>query len=166
MCAEIPELNYGTRVGNNEPGSIMWLATKQLKKSTTAYVILVQSQRSIFIFYHFNVKGLVKTLKLKLDSWQSYAIRLGCSCSETINFSKLTFKPEIISLILFLTKISNIHFKHENQLSIYQNMNHFQIMWVTVTCTQILQIALTIDENIFSIFFNTNDLEMFLKWIN
>ena len=40
-------------------------------------------------------------------------------------------------------------------------------MWVIVTYTQILQIALTIDENIFSNnFFNTNDLKMLLKWIN
>ena len=46
-------------------------------------------------------------------------------------------------------------------------MNYFQIMWVTVTCAQILQIALTINENIFfKYFFNTNNLEMFLKWIN
>ena len=46
-------------------------------------------------------------------------------------------------------------------------MNYFEIMWATVTCTQILQIALTIDENISSkSFFNTNNLEMFLKWIN
>ena len=69
---------------------------------------------------------------------------------------------------MFLTKNNqNRHFKHKNRLSIYQNMNYFQIMWVTVTCTQILQIALTIDENIFSkSFFNTNNLEMFLEWIN
>ena len=40
-------------------------------------------------------------------------------------------------------------------------------MWVTVTCTQILQSALTIDENVFSkSFFNTNNLEMFPKLIN
>ena len=40
-------------------------------------------------------------------------------------------------------------------------------MWVTVTCTQIVQIALTIDKDKFSkSCFNTNDLEIFLKWIN
>ena len=39
-------------------------------------------------------------------------------------------------------------------------------MWVTVTCTQILQIALTIGENIFSqSFFDTNNLEMFFELI-
>ena len=43
-------------------------------------------------------------------------------------------------------------------------MNYFQIMRVTVTYTQILQIVLTIDENIFSkSFFYTNNFEMFLK---
>ena len=45
------------------------------------------------------------------------------------------FKEEMVRLIIFLTKKHwNKHFKHENLLSIYENMNYFQIMWIYVTC--------------------------------
>ena len=63
------ELKYNTRVGSNEPGSVMWQVTRQFKTHysqfelshwninyslTTEYVILKQNQYSIFIFNQFH----------------------------------------------------------------------------------------------------------------
>ena len=41
----------------------------------------------------------------------------------------------MVTSVIFLIKIKlNRHFKHENPLSIYENMDYFQIMLVIVTC--------------------------------
>ena len=59
-----------------------------------------------------------------------------CSCSPIVNFLKVTFYHEMVSLVIFLIKKNHLnrHIKHENLLSIYENMDYFQIMLFTVTC--------------------------------
>ena len=58
-----------------------------------------------------------------------------CSCSPIVNFLKVIFYHEMVSLVIFLIKNHlNRHIKHENLLSIYENMDYFQIMLFTVTC--------------------------------
>ena len=37
----------------------------------------------------------------------------------------------MVTLVLFFIKILNRHIKHENLLSIYENMDYFQIMLFT-----------------------------------
>ena len=64
---EMPGLNHSTRVGSNEYGSIMWLATGQLRTPSsklekshwkinytviTEYVILAPNQHFILEFHH------------------------------------------------------------------------------------------------------------------
>ena len=97
----------------------------------------------------------------------SDAISLGCSCSQTVIFLKLIVKQERISLIIFFTKIyQNRHFQYENLLSIHENINYCQIMWVIATCKK-YQIALTVYENIFSKTFSMLILwKCFLKEFN
>ena len=49
-----------------------------------------------------------------------------CSCSPIVNFLKVTFYHEMVSLVIFLIKKHlNRHIKHENLLSIYENMGLF-----------------------------------------
>ena len=50
---------------------------------------------------------VLKYIKL-LGFANQASISLGCSCSLIINFLNLTFKQEVISLIIFLTKIIKI----------------------------------------------------------
>ena len=58
-----------------------------------------------------------------------------CSCSPIVNFLKVTFYHGMVTLVIFLIKNNlNRHIKHENLLSIYENMNYFQIMLFTATC--------------------------------
>ena len=58
-----------------------------------------------------------------------------CSCSPIVNFLKVTFYHGMVTLVIFLIKNNlNRHIKHENLLSIYENMDYFQIILFTVTC--------------------------------
>ena len=58
-----------------------------------------------------------------------------CSCSPIVNFLRVTFYHGMVTLVIFLIKNDlNRHIKHENLLSIYENMDYFQIMLFTVTC--------------------------------
>ena len=59
-----------------------------------------------------------------------------CSCSPIVNFFKFTFHHGMATSVIFLIKINlNRHIKHENLLSIYENMDYFQIMLFIVTCS-------------------------------
>ena len=51
-----------------------------------------------------------------------------CSCSPIVNFFKFTFH------ISHKKNNLNRQIKHENLLSIYENMDYFQIMLFIVTC--------------------------------
>ena len=58
-----------------------------------------------------------------------------CSCSPIVNFLKVTFYHGMVTLVIFLIKNNlNRHIKHENLLSIYENMDYFQIMLFIATC--------------------------------
>ena len=58
-----------------------------------------------------------------------------CSCSPIVNFFKVTFYYGMVTSVIFLIKNNlNRHTKHENLLSIYENMDYFQIMLFIVTC--------------------------------
>ena len=59
-----------------------------------------------------------------------------CSCSPIVNFFKFTFHHGMATSVIFLIKNNNLnrHIKHENLLSIYENMDYFQIMLFIVTC--------------------------------
>ena len=58
-----------------------------------------------------------------------------CSCSPIVNFLKVTFYHGMVTLVIFLIKKNNLnrHIKHENLLSIYENMDYFQIILFTVS---------------------------------
>ena len=59
-----------------------------------------------------------------------------CSCSPIVNFFKFTFHHGMATSVIFLIKINrNRNIKHENLLSIYENMDYFQIMLFIVTCS-------------------------------
>ena len=64
-----------------------------------------------------------------------------CSCSPIVNFFKFTFHHGMATSVIFLIKINlNRHIKHENLLSIYENMDYFQIMLFIVTCSKFQKI--------------------------
>ena len=65
-----------------------------------------------------------------------------CSCSPIVNFFKFTFHHGMATSVIFLIKKSNLnrHIKHENLLSIYENMDYFQIMLFIVTCSKFQKI--------------------------
>ena len=49
-----------------------------------------------------------------------------CSYSPIFNFLKVTFYHGMVTSVIFLIKNNlNRHFKHENRLSIYENMDYF-----------------------------------------
>ena len=55
-----------------------------------------------------------------------------CSCSPIVNFLKFTFYHEMVTSVIFLIKNNfNRHIKHENLLSIDENLDYFQIMSIT-----------------------------------
>ena len=55
-----------------------------------------------------------------------------CSCSPIVNFLKFTFYHGMVTSVIFLIKVHlNRHIKHENPLSIYENVDYFQIMSIT-----------------------------------
>ena len=58
-----------------------------------------------------------------------------CSCSPIVNFLEVTFYHGMVTSVIFLIKKNNLnrHIKHENLLSIYENMDYFQIMLFIVT---------------------------------
>ena len=59
-----------------------------------------------------------------------------CSCSPIVNFFKFTFHHGMATSVIFLIKKNlNRHIKHENLLSIYENMDYFQLMLFIVTCS-------------------------------
>ena len=67
-----------------------------------------------------------------------------CSCSPIDNFLKFTFHHGMVTSVIFLIKINLIrHIKHENPLSIYENVDYFQIMnirnveWFCINCSMI-----------------------------
>ena len=58
----------------------------------------------------------------------------------------------------------NGHIKHGNRLSIYENMDYFQIMYVTVTCWKCQNILHPcINKIYFYVFCYTNVVEILLK---
>ena len=58
-----------------------------------------------------------------------------CSCSPIVNILKFTFYHGMATSVIFLIKNNqNRHIKHENLLSIYENIDYFQIMLFIVTC--------------------------------
>ena len=64
-----------------------------------------------------------------------------CSCSPIVNFFKFTFHHGMATSVIFLIKNNlNRHIKHENLLSIYENMDYFQIMLLIVTCSKFQKI--------------------------
>ena len=56
-----------------------------------------------------------------------------CSCSPIVNFLRFTFYHGMVTSVIFLIKKNNLnrHIKHENPLSIYENVDYFQIMSIT-----------------------------------
>ena len=59
-------------------------------------------------------------------------IRGICSCILIVNFLKFTFYHGMVTSVIFLIKNNlNRHIKHENPLSIYENVDYFQIMSIT-----------------------------------
>ena len=87
-----------------------------------------------------------------------------CSCSPIVNFLKVTFYHGMVSLVIFLIKNNlNRHIKHENLLSIYENMDYFQIMLFTVTCWKFQKIQQPYIKIYFYVFFSTNIVEILLK---
>ena len=67
-----------------------------------------------------------------------------CSCSPIVNFLKFTFYHGMVTSVIFLIKNNlNRHIKHENPLSIYENVDYFQIMsitnleWFCINCSMI-----------------------------
>ena len=77
-----------------------------------------------------------------------------CSCSPIVNFLKVTFYHEMVSLVIFLIKNHlNRHIKHENLLSIYENIDYFQIMLFTVTCWKFQKIQQPYIKRYFYVFF-------------
>ena len=55
-----------------------------------------------------------------------------CSCSPIVNCFKFTFYHGMITSVIFLIKNNlNRHIKHENPLSIYEDVDYFQIMSIT-----------------------------------
>ena len=68
-----------------------------------------------------------------------------CSCSPIVNFFKFTFHHGMATSVIFLIKNNlNRHIKHENLLSIYENMDYFQIMLFIVTCSKFQKNIVTI----------------------
>ena len=87
-----------------------------------------------------------------------------CSCSPIVNFLKVTFYHGMVTLVIFLIKNDlNRHIKHENLLSIYENMDYFQIMLFTVTCWKFQKIQKPYIKRYFYVFFSTNIVEILLK---
>ena len=88
-----------------------------------------------------------------------------CSCSPIVNFLKVTFYHEMVTLVIFLIKKNNLnrHIKHENLLSIYENMDCFQIMLFIVTCWKFQKIQQPYIKSYFYVFFSTNIVEILLK---
>ena len=72
-----------------------------------------------------------------------------CSCSLIVNFLKFTFYHGMVTSVIFLIKNNlNRHIKHENPLSIYKNVDYFQIIsitnleWFCINCSMIWWIAI------------------------
>ena len=65
-----------------------------------------------------------------------------CSCSPIVNFFKFTFHHGMATSVIYLIKKNNLnrHIKHGNLLSIYENMDYFQIMLFIVTCSKFQKI--------------------------
>ena len=84
-----------------------------------------------------------------------------CSCSPIVSFLKVPFYHGMVTLVIFLIKNNlNRHIKHENLLSIYENMNYFQIMLFIVTCWKFQKIQQPYIKRYFYVFFSTNIVEM------
>ena len=88
-----------------------------------------------------------------------------CSCSPMVNFLKVTFYHGMVTLVIFLIKKNNLnrHIKHENLLSIYENMDYFQIMLFTATCWKFQKIQQPYIKRYCYVFFSTNIVEILLK---
>ena len=88
-----------------------------------------------------------------------------CSCSPIVNFLNVTFYHGMVTLVIFLIKKNNLnrHIKHENLLSIYENMDYFQIMLFTVTCWKFHKIQQPYIKRYFYVFFSSNIVEILLK---
>ena len=85
-----------------------------------------------------------------------------CSCSPIVNFLKVTFYHGMVTYFSFKNNL-NRHIKHENLLSIYENMDYFQIMLFTVTCWKFQKIQQPYIKRYFYVFFSTNIVEILLK---
>ena len=87
-----------------------------------------------------------------------------CSCSPIVNFLKVTFYHGMVTLVIFLIKNDLYgHIKHEKLLSIYKNMDYFQIMLFTVTSWKFKKIQQPFIQRHFYVFFSTNIVEILLK---
>ena len=67
-----------------------------------------------------------------------------CSCSPIVNFLKFKFYHGMVTSVIFLIKNNlNRHIKHKNPLSIYGNVDYFQIIsitnleWFCINCSMI-----------------------------
>ena len=67
-----------------------------------------------------------------------------CSCSPIVNLLKFTFYHGMVTSVVFIIKINlHRHIKHENPLSICENVDYFQIMsitnleWFCINCSMI-----------------------------
>ena len=70
----------------------------------------------------------------------------------------------MVTLVIFLIKYNlNRHIKHENLLSVYENMDYFEIMLFTVTCWKFQRIQQPYIKRYFYVFFSTNIVEILLK---
>ena len=67
--------------------------------------------------------------------------------------------------VIFLIKKNNLnrHIKHENLLSIYENMDYFQIMLFIVTCSKFQKIQQPFIKRYLYVFSSTNIVDILLK---
>ena len=85
-----------------------------------------------------------------------------CSCSPIVNFIKFTFYHGMATSVIFLIKNNQYkHIKHENLLSIYENMDYFQIILFIVTCWKFQKYIGKYSSHY--VFFSTNIVEILLK---
>ena len=84
--------------------------------------------------------------------------------AQWLTFLKLHFIMEwLLSHISHKKNNLNRHIKHENLLSIYENMDYFQIMLFTATCWKFQKIQQPYIKRYCYVFFSTNIVEILLK---
>ena len=95
---------------------------------------------------------------------------IGCVIKGThgayvvVFLQQITFYHGMVTLVIFLIKNNlNRHIKYENLLSIYENMDYFQIMLFTVTCWKFQKIQQPYIKRYSYVLFSTNIVEILLK---